>query len=171
MGMATRVDLIRVRRLLQCINLPFQAGSLSAILSVSGCKVAFGNFSFDRGIPKYWMGNSFTGQGKSSWAARTFSLLQQMGTNWHLEMLQARPAEASNIWKITLASCKSYCTWLRKSTKLLAYIETQNGNFLGGSFWNSDYSSAFRNRPLSTFMTSRKSIGCRGSPWRSPLAW
>jgi hypothetical protein len=58
-GMAVSVILMSVRRPLQCMKRPFQAGSRSAILFASGWRADLGNLPVDKGIPIYWIKKIF----------------------------------------------------------------------------------------------------------------
>jgi hypothetical protein len=73
-GTAVRVNLIMARRRLLCIKLPFQVGSLSAMLSIRHCQATLGRVMMDSGIPMYRNRNSKTEHGKyraasSKWLA------------------------------------------------------------------------------------------------------
>jgi hypothetical protein len=168
--MEDRVVLIRVRRLLRCIILPLQADKLSTILSMSSWNAAFGSLPVERGIPRYLIRNSMIGHGNRCWTSATWSASHWIGMTWHLAMLHPRPEALSKSSKMASVSCRSPCIGLRKSTTSSTYTKTLKVMCRGGNYCSSNQESALRNKPLSTSITNKKSIGNKGPPCCNPLA-
>jgi hypothetical protein len=77
--MADKVDLTSTSHPLRFIRLPFQLGSLSAILSIRGWNPVFGSLLMtEKGFPRYFRGKSTSCHGNNEVAIRIWGSSQQM---------------------------------------------------------------------------------------------